>query len=172
LDLIGGDYDVELAYQLKTGSYTVRGPLRLGAILASAKPDTLSALDRFALPVGVAFQMQDDLLSAFGETARTGKPLGNDLRAGKRTALLAAGLSLARGKALRTLQRAVGNASATDAEVRDALAVLESSGARRAIEARVTQLSEKARRGLDQGISRPGARLLSGAADALTARRS
>jgi geranylgeranyl diphosphate synthase type I len=172
LDLIGGDYDVELAYQLKTGSYTVRGPLRLGAILASAKPDTLRALDRFALPVGVAFQMQDDLLSAFGETARTGKPLGNDLRAGKRTALLAAGLSLARGKALRTLKRAVGNASATDAEVRDALAVLESSGARRAIEARVTQLSEKARRGLDQGISRPGARLLSGAADALTARRS
>ncbi len=52
LDLIGGEYDVELAYQLKTGSYTVRGPLRLGAILASAKPATLRALDRFSSPIG------------------------------------------------------------------------------------------------------------------------
>ena len=172
LDLIGGEYDVELAYQLKTGSYTVRGPLRLGAILASARPETLSALDRFAVPVGVAFQMRDDLLSAFGETERTGKPLGNDLRAGKRTALLAAGLSLARGKDLRALKRAVGNAEASDAQVRAALAVLEACGARAAIEARVAQLSQKALRELDGRITRQGARLLAGATLALTARRS
>ena len=172
LDLIGGDYDVELAYQLKTGSYTVRGPLKLGAILASADAGTLRALDRFALPVGVAFQMRDDLLSAFGETKRTGKPLGNDLRAGKRTALLAAGMKLARGKALQTLKHAVGNASASDLQVRAALSVLESSGARAMIEARVTELSEKALGELDRGVSSQGVRLLSGAAAALTARRS
>src|SRR5450755_848054 len=129
LDLIGGEYDGEIAYQLKTGSYTVRGPLRLGAILASASPRTLRALDRFALPIGVAFQLRDDLLSAFGEPKQTGKPLGNDLRAGKRTALLAAGLRLAKGKQLRALKRVVGNASTSDAELRAALGVLESCGA-------------------------------------------
>jgi geranylgeranyl diphosphate synthase, type I len=172
LDLIGGEYDVELAYQLKTGSYTVRGPLRLGAILASASPKTLRTLDRFALPVGVAFQLRDDLLSAFGDPKRTGKPLGNDLRAGKRTALLVAGLTLARGKALRSLKRAVGNASATDEEIRVALAVLEACGARAAIEARVDELSAVALREIKSGVSRQGALLLAGATEALTARRS
>jgi geranylgeranyl diphosphate synthase type I len=172
LDLIGGEYDVELAYQLKTGSYTVRGPLRLGAILAAAAPRTLRALDRFALPIGVAFQLRDDLLSAFGEPKRTGKPLGNDLRAGKRTALLVAGLKRARGKDLRALKHAVGNPSATDAHIRAALAVLESSGAKAAIEARVDELSAAALREIKSGVTRQGALLLAGAAEALTARRS
>lgn len=172
LDLIGDEYDVELAYQLKTGSYTVRGPLRLGAILASGSPHTLLALDRFALPIGVAFQLRDDLLSAFGEPKQTGKPLGNDLRAGKRTALLAAGLKLARGKDLRTLKRAVGNAEASETELRAALSVLETSGARAAIEARVAELSAAGLAELDRGVSRQGVQLLTGATEALTARRS
>jgi geranylgeranyl diphosphate synthase type I len=172
LDLIGGDYDVELAYQLKTGSYTVRGPLRLGAILAGAGPATLRSLDRFALPIGVAFQLRDDLLSAFGEPKKTGKPLGNDLRAGKRTALLAAGLKLAKGKELRALKRVVGNHAATAVELGAALAVLESSGARAVIEARVTELAGAGLREIKRGVSRQGAALLSGATEALTARRS
>src|SRR4051812_38452100 len=172
LDLIGGEYDVELAYQLKTGSYTVRGPLPLGAILASAKPITLRALDRFALPIGVAFQLRDDLLSAFGDPKRTGKPLGNDLRAGKRTALLAAGLKLARGKDLLALKRAVGSRTASDAQLRAALAVLETSGARAAIEARVSELSRVGLAELSRGVSPQGARLLAGASDALTTRLS
>jgi geranylgeranyl diphosphate synthase type I len=172
LDLIGGEYDVELAYQLKTGSYTVRGPLRLGAILVSASPRTLRTLDRFALPVGVAFQLRDDLLSAFGDPKRTGKPLGNDLRAGKRTALLVAGLKLARGKDLRTLKHAVGNPLATEVEIRSALSVLETCGARAVIEARVDELSSAALRELKSGVSRQGALLLAGAAEVLTARRS
>jgi len=172
LDLIGGEYDVELAYQLKTGSYTVRGPLRLGAILASAGDETLQALDRFALPIGIAFQLRDDLLSAFGEPKQTGKPLGNDLRAGKRTALLAAGLKLARGKELRALKLAVGNAQATEAQLRSALSVLETSGARATIEARVSELSRAGLGELERGVSRQGVELLSGATEALTARRS
>lgn len=172
LDLIGGEYDVELAYQLKTGSYTVRGPLRLGAILASASPRTLLALDRFALPVGIAFQLRDDLLSAFGEPKRTGKPLGNDLRAGKRTALLVAGLKLASGKDLRTLRHAVGNASASEVQVRAALSALETSGARAAIEARLAELLAAALREIKNGVTEQGALLLAGAAEALTARRS
>ena len=172
LDLIGGEYDVELAYQLKTGSYTVRGPLRLGAILASAGPATLRALDRFSSPIGVAFQLRDDLLSAFGEPKKTGKPLGNDLRAGKRTALLAAALKLAKGQELRALKRVVGNSAATEPELRAALGVLESSGARAVIEARVSELAASGLRELKRGVSRQGASLLVGATEALTARRS
>ncbi len=146
--------------------------MRLGAILASAGAKTLLALDRFALPIGVAFQLRDDLLSAFGEPKQTGKPLGNDLRAGKRTALLAAGLKLARGKDLRALKLCVGNADASDAELRAALSVLETSGARATIEARVTELSQAGLAELGRGVSRQGVQLLTGATEALTARRS
>jgi geranylgeranyl diphosphate synthase type I len=120
----------------------------------------------------VAFQLRDDLLSAFGEPKKTGKPLGNDLRAGKRTALLSAGLMLAKGRPLRALKSVVGNTRATDAEVRAALGVLESSGARAVIEARVTELTSAGLREIKRGVSRHGAALLIGAAEALTARRS
>jgi geranylgeranyl diphosphate synthase type I len=65
LDLLGHD-DIALVHQLKTGSYTVRGPLCLGALLAGASAAQLEALERFGAPLGLAFQLRDDLLSAFG----------------------------------------------------------------------------------------------------------
>jgi len=47
---------------LKTGAYTVEGPLHIGALLAGGSPDVLSALSRFAEPLGRAFQHRDDVL--------------------------------------------------------------------------------------------------------------
>lgn len=171
LDVLGRSYDPELAYALKTGSYTVRGPLRMGALLGRAREPVLNALDAFATPVGVAFQLADDLLSAFGESAETGKALGNDLRAGKRTSLLLAGLRRAKGADARALRAVVGNAGASEAEVRSALRVLEACGARAAIEARIEALVATALGALDAGMTRTGRELLEGAALALSARR-
>jgi geranylgeranyl diphosphate synthase, type I len=172
LDVVGSGYDPEVAYALKTGSYTVRGPLRLGALLGGADARTLRALDRFAAPVGIAFQLADDLLSAFGSSAVTGKALGNDLRAGKRTSLLLTGLRRARGRDRRILKNVVGKAKASEAEVSRALAVLESSGARAAVEQRIEDLLKTALDALAGGVSRGGRELLEGAALALTSRRS
>jgi geranylgeranyl diphosphate synthase, type I len=173
LDLIGKARDVEAAYALKTGSYTVRGPLRLGALLGGGSARILNALDRYALPVGIAFQLRDDLLSAFGDPRETGKPFGSDLRRGKRTALLVTALKRARGRDHRLLERVVGNANASDDEVRRAVEVLERSGARAIIEARIDQLVEGALSALRAGRLTPeGHALLVGAARALTARRS
>ena len=172
LDVAGNDYDPEVAYALKTSSYTVRGPLRLGALLGGADARTLRALDRFATPVGVAFQLADDLLSAFGASAVTGKALGNDLRAGKRTALLLNGLRRARGRDLAALKGVIGKANASASAVRRALAVLESSGARTAVEARIEELLKRGLSAIEKGLPRQGSELLEGAALALTSRRS
>jgi geranylgeranyl diphosphate synthase type I len=172
LDVVGTAYDPEVAYALKTGSYTVRGPLRLGALLGGADARTLRALDRFSAPVGIAFQLADDLLSAFGSSAVTGKALGNDLRAGKRTSLLLTGLRRARGGELRALKSVVGKLKASDAEVARALGVLESSGARAAVERRIEELLKTGLAALSPGVSRSGRELLEGAALALTSRRS
>ena len=173
LDVLAKPKDVERAYELKTGSYTVRGPLRLGAILAGAPQRVLTALDRFALPVGVAYQLRDDLLSAFGNPKQTGKPFGSDLKSGKRTVLLGEALKRARGKDHRILSAVVGNARASDAQIARAVEVIERSGARAAVEARIDELAQSALLALSAGRLTPeGTALLEGAARALTFRGS
>jgi geranylgeranyl diphosphate synthase type I len=170
LDLFGEASDPEAIYSLKTASYTVRGPLELGAQLAGAKPETLKALSRFARPAGIAFQLRDDLLSAFGDPARTGKPLGNDLRAGKRTPLLLVALSLSKPRERSAIERVLGNPRVRELDLRRALSAIEASGARARIEQRIHELAEEARRALGKGLSADGVELLTGAIAVLTER--
>jgi len=171
IDMIGRAADVEAMHALKTGSYTVRGPLALGATLAGAPATTLAALDAFAAPVGVAFQLRDDLLGTFGATAETGKPVGNDLRAGKRTAILAEALD--GGSRLSTpgraaLDRAFGRADAAEADVTAATAALEACGARAAVTARLTRLCQEAVALAEAlPLAAPAPHLLAGAASIL-----
>ena len=113
-----------------------------------------------------------DLLSAFGDPKRTGKPLGNDLRAGKRTLLLIEALKRARGKERALLQSVVGNAKAKEADLRRALSVMDDCGARAAIEARVSVLKAEALNALGSGLTPEGKTLLTGAIQALTERRA
>jgi geranylgeranyl diphosphate synthase type I len=139
LDMRGAAPDaVESMHDLKTGSYTVRGPLAIGAILAGATADQRTALERFAAPLGVAFQLRDDLLGTFGDPRATGKPAGNDLRRGKRTALVAE--LAADVEAAPLMTRVLGVANATDADVAALVARMESSGARARVDARLRQL--------------------------------
>src|SRR5436190_1873149 len=64
---------IERMHELKTGSYTVRGPFELGALLAGASAPQHAFLEQFAKPLGVAFQLRDDLLGTFGDPILTGK---------------------------------------------------------------------------------------------------
>ncbi|HET9957638.1 MAG TPA: polyprenyl synthetase family protein [Polyangiaceae bacterium] len=170
MDLMAKSKDIELAYVLKTGSYTVHGPLLLGALLAGAPASVERCLGRLARPLGVSFQLRDDLLGAFGDPKLTGKPLGNDLTAGKRTLLVMEALKRARPAGRRVLKSVLGNAQAELALVKQALDVIESSGARHAIEQRVTELAAEARAALGPELTRDGRQLLEGAIQALSER--
>lgn len=75
-------------YRNKTARYTVEGPLHLGAILAGASEEMLERLSAYALPLGVAFQIRDDILGIFGTEAKLGKPVGSDIEEGKLTILV------------------------------------------------------------------------------------
>ena len=77
--------DLHLA---KTAIYTYENPLHIGAILAGANESDLKILSDYALPGGVAFQLQDDILGLFGTPEETGKPNYSDLRQGKMTLLI------------------------------------------------------------------------------------
>ena len=73
----------------KTAKYSIEAPLRIGAAFAGADQSTLNEFTKFGIPLGIAFQLRDDILGVFGDPSVTGKPAGDDLREGKRTVLVA-----------------------------------------------------------------------------------
>lgn len=73
----------------KTAVYSFELPLRCGAILGGAAEASEAVLTRIGRHLGLAFQLQDDLLSAFGESRDHGKDPHSDLREGKQTAIIA-----------------------------------------------------------------------------------
>jgi geranylgeranyl diphosphate synthase type I len=172
LDVAARPADVEAMHALKTGSYTVRGPLMLGASLAGASAAQEDVLARFAEPLGVAFQLRDDLLGTFGAAHETGKPFGNDIRAGKRTALVDEAEARLDSAGRSALERAFGRAAASEEDVSQATRALETCGARLAVEQRIDSLVATARAALSAPLSEAGVRLLSGAAASLTSRSS
>lgn len=95
--------DVVRIHAFKTASYTFMGPLQLGVSLAGGKPEVEMALLAYGAPAGHAFQIADDLLGAFGDPARTGKPSGADLAARKPTFVLMAALDADREGTLAAL---------------------------------------------------------------------
>lgn len=74
-------------FRLKTARYTVTGPLQLGAVLAGADNQTLTLLQNFGDNLGIAFQIQDDILGVFGSEEITGKSTQSDIEEGKITLL-------------------------------------------------------------------------------------
>lgn len=82
--------EILAVYKLKTAGYTTEGPLHLGAVLGGASAHHLAVLSEYAVPLGIAFQIQDDLLGMFGSRDDIGKDEGSDLLEAKRTPLLLA----------------------------------------------------------------------------------
>ena len=135
-----------LIARLKSGRYTIEQPLRLGASLLAGDhlaPDLERDLLAYGAPLGMAFQLRDDGLGAFGVPERTGKPVGDDLREGKPTPLLALARERADAGQRRTLGR-VGAPDLGDDEVADLQAVLVDTGALAEIEAEIADLVDAA----------------------------
>lgn len=165
--------DVEAMHAKKTGAYTVGGPLAVGALLGGADDARERAIDAFATPLGVAFQLRDDVLGTFGDTAATGKPRFGDLRQGKRTSLVAAFVAARGARGVEALRPVLGQASASDADCEAVAREMHESGARARIEARVSELLTEARSRLGALAFTPEAALvLEGAIDALGERSS
>jgi geranylgeranyl diphosphate synthase type I len=163
------EVQVERVYALKTASYTVRAPVVMGAKLAGASASQSGALAAYAEPLGVAFQLRDDLLGIFGDASVTGKPSGGDLRRGKRTTLLIHALRDAR--AAQAIGRVLGRADASDTDVAAAVEAIEASGAKARVEERIAALVVEARAALARAeLTAAGRELLEDAAVALTRR--
>lgn len=82
------EHEILKVYELKTAGYTTEGPLQIGAALGGATAAQRQLLSEYAVPLGIAFQIQDDILGMFGGRLEIGKDEGSDLIEAKRTPLL------------------------------------------------------------------------------------
>lgn len=136
---------IEAVMRAKTASYTTVGPLALGAALAGCPTATVDAWASVGLPLGVAFQLRDDVLGAVGSESETGKPAGDDVREGKRTLLLVHALATSGAEDRERIVSAVGG---DPQAVADAVDVMVRSGAIDAAESEITRLLSEAKEGL------------------------
>jgi geranylgeranyl diphosphate synthase type I len=123
-----------LVVTYKSAKYSMEAPLLLGASLARAQEGQLKALGDFGLPLGIAFQLRDDLLGVFGDPDVTGKPSGDDLREGKRTVLIALATAGLSGGVRNLFDEMLGNPDVTDEQIAVMQNTLVESGAPQRVE--------------------------------------
>ena len=142
----------------KTTKYTIVRPLQLGAALAGAASEILDGLAAFGSPLGLAFQLRDDLLGVFGDEAVTGKPAGDDLREGKLTALIVHAMEDTSDADAARLATLLGTPTLTPADIDEARAIIAACGAQAAVEADIEAARDEALATLATLPIRPEAR--------------
>jgi geranylgeranyl diphosphate synthase type I len=134
----------------KSAKYTVERPLHIGATLGGGPARLLQTFTDYGVPMGEAFQLQDDLLGVFGDSRRTGKSNLDDISGNKPTALLAVALARAAGDDREQLLRILGGAGLDDDDLREAREILERVGARARIESMIEERAVAAHRALER----------------------
>lgn len=164
---------IDQVLEWKTAVYTVLNPLQVGMILAGASDDDLVAITAYALPLGKAFQITDDLLGVFGNEESSGKSVMDDIREGKRTILTAYALEHATSDGQIFLRHCLGNADLAPQEFEQCKVILEDCGARQYAEAQAEAYISQAVLALDAQAGRwapDGVVFLRNLAHALTKR--
>ena len=165
----------------KTAKYTIERPMQLGAALAAgvqavaagravgpgrgwayADARAGAALEDMAtgygIPLGIAFQLRDDLLGVFGDPAKTGKPVSGDISEGKRTVLVALARERATQSQAQVLERHLGDRELTPAAAEQVRSVLTETGAVAECEALIAASVKEAVAALDGAPIPPEAR--------------
>ena len=145
----------------KSGKYTIERPLHFGGSLGGASKELLEAFTNYGIPLGEAFQLRDDLLGVFGDPTETGKPSGDDLREGKRTALIAITMDRADTSQLKYLSKYFGDPNLSSEQIGHIQEIIVNTGAQSHIESMIEQLAQRSLSTLAfDGISPVGKDLL------------
>lgn len=97
---------LDFIYRLKTGAL-IEGAMMIGAILAGASKEEIETIARVAADVGLAFQIQDDILDVISTNQELGKPTGSDERNHKTTYVTVQGLEKAKTDVAAISERAI-----------------------------------------------------------------
>jgi geranylgeranyl diphosphate synthase type I len=133
---------------LKSARYSVQQPLLIGAALAGADVPQTAALEAFGHPLGMAFQLRDDVLGVFGDERQTGKPSGDDLREGKRTVLVAYAREALSPSARQIVDELVGDPDLEADQIASLQRTIVDTGALDRVEALIADYAREADRAL------------------------
>ncbi len=122
----------------------------MGAICATTKSKDISNLSAFGRNLGIAFQITDDLIGVMGDLKVTKKPVGNDLREGKKSLPILMAIKLAKGKNKKTILKAFGNSKVTKNDLNRAVDVIRSLGIEEDVRKQALKYAEKAEKALEK----------------------
>ncbi len=120
----------------------------MGAICATNKSSDISNLSSFGKNLGIAFQITDDLIGVMGDPKITKKPVGNDLREGKKSLPILMAIKSAKGKNKKIILKAFGNSKATRNDLNKAVEVIRSLGIEENVRKQALKYAEKAEKSL------------------------
>ncbi len=122
----------------------------MGAICASNKSRDVSNLSSFGRNLGIAFQITDDLIGVMGDPKVTKKPVGNDLREGKKSLPILMAIKLAKGNNKKIILKAFGNSKVSKKDLNKAVDVIRSLGIEESVRKQAQKYSEKAEKSLSK----------------------
>ena len=120
----------------------------MGAICATNKPKDISNLSTFGRNLGIAFQITDDLIGVMGDPKVTKKPVGNDLREGKKSLPILMAIKLAKGNEKKTILKAFGNSKISKKDLNKAVEVIRSLGIEEKVRNQALKYAEKSEKSL------------------------
>lgn len=155
MDSMPTEHDILRIHELKTAIYTLSGALQFGAVLAGANETadgraTLRAMGSYGIPVGIAFQIQDDYLGTFSTVKTLGKSITSDLEERKNTLLFLHTIKRGTSKQRRILWSALGKSNIDSRKLKEVKQAIKDSGA-------VEYSQKKARNLVDEGRGHIGA---------------
>lgn len=120
----------------------------MGAICATNKSNDILNLSSFGRNLGIAFQITDDLIGVMGDPKVTKKPVGNDLREGKKSLPILMAIKLAKGKNKKIILKAFGNSKVTRNDLNKAIGVIRSLGIEENVRKQALKYADKAEKSL------------------------
>jgi len=122
----------------------------MGAICATGNQKDISNLSNFGRNLGIAFQITDDLIGVMGDPKITKKPVGNDLREGKKSLPILMAIESAKGKDKKVILKTFGNPKATKNDLKNAVDVIRSLGIEVDVRTQALEYAEMAKKALSK----------------------
>ena len=138
--------DAITIFKLKTARYTITGPLHLGAILGGADQTLLDNMAKFGEDLGIAFQIQDDILGIFGDEKELGKSVTSDIEEGKNTLLITEALKNANEEQQKIIDTYYGKGKIDETGLQAIRAVFEQTGALEYSKQKASEFIERAKK--------------------------
>jgi len=167
--IIGEDEYMEMVRK-KTGSL-IEAAVKIGCIVGGGTKRQLEALKVFGSNAGVAFQIKDDILDLVADQKELGKPIGSDIRKGKKTLIVVHALRTGEREDRDTILKVLGKRDASDEDVKSAIETLKKTGSIQYAEQMVCDLIEEGKKSLDRLPKTNARRTLKAIADYFVERR-